>query len=102
MPSAMAVTAMLMVIQIGPSTDRRYRCLMSCQPRCPHSSRCPHPPVRSAKARDHARDVDGTTALDTGPDGTRPPRTGWTLPQVGDHLSHGTPSDHGNPIRGPD
>src|SRR3954468_17509294 len=70
---------------------------MSCQPRCPHSSRCAHPPVRSLKARDHARDVDGTTALDTGSDGTRPLRTGWTLARDGDHLRPWATSDPGNP-----
>src|SRR5687768_867336 len=43
MPRAIAVTAMLIVIHSGPSSDRRYRCRMSCQPRCPHSSRCPQP-----------------------------------------------------------
>src|SRR5687767_13918132 len=50
MPSAIAVTAMLMVIHSGPSSDRRYRCRMSCQPRCPHSSRCPQPSRTSWRA----------------------------------------------------
>ncbi len=34
------MTPIEMVIHSGPITDRRYRCLMSCQPRCAHSSRC--------------------------------------------------------------
>ena len=50
MPSAIAVTAMLIVIHSGPSKERRYRCRMSCQPRCPDSSRCPQPSRTSWRA----------------------------------------------------
>src|SRR3954449_11485386 len=48
---------------------------MSCQPRWPHSSRCSHPPARSAKARPQLRDGDAGTTVDTGRNGTRPART---------------------------
>src|SRR5262249_32884697 len=54
-PSATAVTAMLTVIHSGPSTERRYRCLMSCQPRCPHSWRCRQPAAISPNALPNVR-----------------------------------------------
>src|ERR1700761_3583598 len=50
-PIATAVVPVAMVIQNGPNTERRYRCLMSCQPKCSHNSRRRYPSTRSPQAR---------------------------------------------------
>ena len=58
-PSASDITPVAMVIHNGPRVERLYRCLMSCQPSCSHSSCWFHPRTRSSNARPNVLDFDG-------------------------------------------
>src|ERR1700761_2568244 len=92
-PIATAVVPVAMVIQNGPSTDLRYRCLMSCHPRCSHNSRRRYPSTRSFRARANVFDCAAASTTVT----TTPPvfRTVRVVPAGAAAATPADPSDHG-------